>query len=117
MPIIPFANVPSEDAYPGVPRSILVDARQGAQSLNVGHLTIGVGNSISTHIHPDTEEAMVIVEGTLESILGDEVVTVGPGDAVVAPAGIKHGFVNRSAGPARLMAIFPTARMERTLVD
>ena len=117
MPIIPFANVPSEDAYPGVPRSVLVDARQGAQSLNVGHLTIGVGNSITTHIHPDTEETMVIVEGTLESILGDEVVTVGPGDAVVAPAGIKHGFVNRSSAPARILAIFPKTEFERVLVD
>ena len=27
-------------------------------------------------IHPDTEEAMVIVEGTLEAVLGDEVVTL-----------------------------------------
>jgi len=39
---------------------------------------------------------MVIVEGTLEAVLGDEVVTLGPGYTVLAPAGVKHGFVNRS---------------------
>jgi len=54
------------------------------------------GARATTHIHPDTEEAMVIVEGTLEAVLGDEMVTLGPGDTVLAPAGVKHGFVNHS---------------------
>ena len=117
MPIIPFASAPSKEAYPGVPRAVLVDALHGALSLYVGHLTIGPGASVTNHIHPDTEEAMVIVEGTLESILGDQVVTLGPGDTVLAPAGIKHGFVNRSPHPARILAIFPKTEFERVLVD
>ena len=117
MPIIHFASAPSEEGYPGITRAALVDASQGSHSLWIGHLTIGAGSRITTHIHPDTEEAMVIVEGNLEALLGDEVVTLGPGDTVLAPAGVKHGFLNRSGDTARIMAIFPTARMERTLVD
>ena len=54
-----------------------------------------------------SEEAMVIVEGSLEAILGDQVVTLGEGDTVLAPAGVKHGFENRSGATARLLAIFP----------
>ena len=43
--------------------------------------------------------------------------TVKEGQTVLAPPGVKHGFVNRSDASARIMAIFPTSKMERTLVD
>ena len=117
MPIIHYSNAPSEEGYPGVNRVILVDARQGAQSLWVGQLSISPGASVTTHIHPDTEEAMVIVEGNLEAILGDEVVTLGPGDTVLAPAGVKHGFVNRSPTRATLVAAFPRTSFKRVAVE
>ena len=117
MPIIHYSDAPSEEGYPGVNRAVLVDARQGALSLYIGQLTISAGASVTTHIHPDTEEAMMIVEGTLEAILGDEVVILGPGDTVLAPAGVKHGFVNRSSEPAKLMAAFPKTSFQRVAVD
>jgi mannose-6-phosphate isomerase-like protein (cupin superfamily) len=82
----------------------------------VADLTMGPESSVPTHIHP-TEEAMVILEGELDAVLGDEIVPVTAGQTVLAPPGVKHGFVNKSGAPARLMAIFPTARPERTYVD
>ena len=117
MPIIHISDAPSEEGYPGVNRAVLVDARNGALSLYIGYLTIGPGGTVTTHIHPDTEEAMVIVEGHLEAILGDEVVNLGPGDTVLAPAGVKHGFVNRSSSTATLVAAFPKTSFQRVLVD
>ena len=60
---------------------------------------------------------MVILEGSMDAILGEEVITVSAGQTVLAPPGVKHGFVNNSGASARVMAIFPTANMERTLVD
>ena len=80
MPIISQADATTEVGYPGVERSVLVDATQGALSLYISHLEIGPGGRVTTHIHPDSEEAMVIVEGSLEAILGDQVVTLGPVD-------------------------------------
>ena len=41
-------------------------------------------------------------------MLGNEVVTLGPGDTVLAPAGVKHGFVNRSG---------PKSSFQRVAVD
>ena len=117
MPIIRYSDAETGEGYPGVTRAILVDDRNGALSLYIGHLTIAPGGSVTTHIHPDTEEAMVIVEGNLEAILGDEVVTLGPGDTVLAPAGVKHGFVNRSQSNAVLVAAFPKTSFERVMVD
>ena len=113
MPILYRADAETEEGYPGIPRTILVDASRGAESLWLGHLEIEPGARVTTHIHPDTEEAMVIVEGTLEALLGDEVVTLGPGDTVLAPAGVKHGFVNRSESKAALLASFPKTSFQR----
>ena len=88
MPIISQADATTEVGYPGVERAVLVDATQGALSLYISHLEIGPGGRVTTHIHPDSEEAMVIVEGSLEAILGDQVLTLGEGDTVLAPAGV-----------------------------
>ena len=68
MPILYRADAETEEGYPGIPRTILVDASRGAESLWLGHLEIEPGARVTTHIHPDTEEAMVIVEGTLEAL-------------------------------------------------
>ena len=117
LPILYRADAETEEGYPGIPRTILVDATRRPESLWLGHLEIEPGARVTTHIHPDTEEAMVIVEGTLEALLGDEVVTLGPGDTVLAPAGVKHGFVNRSESKAALLASFPKTSFQRITVD
>ena len=117
MPILYRADAKTEEGYPGIPRTVLVDASRGAESLWVGHLEIAPGATVTTHIHPDTEEAMVIVEGQLEAILDDEVVTLAPGDTVLAPAGVKHGFVNRSSAKAVLLASFPKTSFQRVPAD
>lgn len=106
----------SEELSPGVERYALVDGDKGSESTSVGDVLVGVDGVVPTHIHP-TEEAMVILEGEMDAILGDDVITVTAGQTVLAPSGVRHGFVNRSGAPARVLAIFPTANMERTLVD
>ena len=116
MPLLDKKDVVREELSPGFERWSLVDGTNGAESLSVGDLTLAPGSSVRTHIHP-TEEAMVILDGELEAILGDERIAVTVGQTVLAPPGVKHGFVNRSAAPARLMAIFPTNKIERTFVD
>lgn len=116
MPILNRDDVAKEQLSEGVDRWSLVDGSLGAESLSVGDVTVAPGGQVPTHIHP-TEEAMVILEGELQAVLGDEVIDVKEGQVVLAPAGVRHGFVNKSSASARIMAIFPTANMERTLVD
>jgi quercetin dioxygenase-like cupin family protein len=116
MPIINRDDSAKETLSPGTDRWGLVDGTKGAKSLSVAEVSLSPDAKVPTHMHP-TEEAMVILEGKLEAILGDEVVNVTAGQTVLAPAGVKHGFVNRSKSRARLMAIFPTSKVERIPVD
>jgi mannose-6-phosphate isomerase-like protein (cupin superfamily) len=47
-----------------------------------------------------------------ESRVGDESLEGGPGDIVIGPAGIPHGFTNRGPGPARLVCIHAAPAMK-----
>ena len=116
MPILDKSDDPTDEDLPGVQRWEIVTGELGADSLTVVDVILRPGAAPPPHIHP-TEEAMVVLEGELEAMLGDEVFTVTPGKTVLAPAGVKHGFVNRSGQPARIMGVFPTGKVERTVVD
>ena len=116
MPVLDKNDSLEEEIAPGVARWRLLDSETGGEALTVAEITLAPDSTVPTHIHP-TEEAMVILGGELEAIVDDNVITVTEGHTVHAPAGVKHGFVNRSGGSARLLAVFPTAKMKRTFVD
>ena len=116
MPIIKKQDMnKAEASAPGQEICEIVDAGSGTHSLEIGELTIAGKTRMAKHIHPGTEEAMVVIEGTLDAILGRERATIGPGDTVLAPAGSTHGFVNRGDTPARVLFIFPTHNPETVL--
>jgi quercetin dioxygenase-like cupin family protein len=119
VPIIRREDIVSEKGLdPGVEERSLVDAAHGRQSLRVRELILAPNSRLPRHAHINTEEAMIILEGTLDATLrGGERTTVGPGETVLAPAGVLHGLVNRQDRPARVMLISPTNEVESTLVS
>ena len=99
-----------KQTIPAWSRSAFVDAARGSDSLRLGELTIASKSRVPRHTHTNTEEAMVLLEGTLEALVGSQRMTIGPGDLVLAPAGTVHGFVNVSDTAARLLFCFPGSR-------
>ena len=109
MPIIKKEdNNTRHGSSPGLEVRDIVGAEQGTHALKIGEVTIAPNTRLPRHIHTNTEEAMVVLEGTLDVVVGRERMTIGPGHTVLAPAGTTHGFVNRSDEPARILFIFPT---------
>jgi mannose-6-phosphate isomerase-like protein (cupin superfamily) len=53
------------------------------------------------HVHHDDDEAWVVLEGTLGFRVGVELVTVGPGAAVLVPKGTPHAYWNGGDTEAR----------------
>ena len=118
MPIIKRQEIAStQSSTPGLENVRLIDAEHGSESLRVGESTLAPGTRIPTHIHPNTEEAVVVLEGAVEVVLGNQRMTLGPGDSMLAPAGTKHGTQNRSERPAKLISIYPTHNVERVAVE
>ena len=116
MPIIYGKDVERSDRLPGLHRWERVSTKYGASNMTMGELSYMPGSHLPLHTHPN-EEAMLIVAGTLEAVLGDETHNVGAGDTVLAPPGVRHGFTNRSSKEARMVWVHPVAEIVMHWVD
>lgn len=57
------------------------------------------------HSHPETDEAFLVLEGTLRIDLSEGCVYVNPGELYVVPRGVEHRTA--AEGEAKLMMIEP----------
>ena len=65
------------------------------------------------HRHTREDEYSYVVEGRMGALLGDEVVTAGPGDLVFKPRNQCHTFWNGGDEPCRILEIISPAGFER----
>ena len=65
------------------------------------------------HRHNREDEYSYVLEGRMGALLGDEVVTAGPGDFVFKPRDQWHTFWNAGDEPARILEIISPAGFER----
>jgi len=63
----------------------------------------GAGPGLHTH---DTEEAHVLLEGSIEYRIGDKTFTVQAPYVARVPAGVPHTFINTGNKPFNLIAVF-----------
>jgi quercetin dioxygenase-like cupin family protein len=105
------------EAASGAESSIVVGADHGSQSLHIEEVRVAPNARIPRRINPHTEVAIIVQEGKVDAILGRERVPIGPGDALLAPAGSAHGLLNRYEEPARLLFVFPTHQVEQVEVS
>jgi uncharacterized cupin superfamily protein len=57
------------------------------------------------HSHPDHEELVYVLEGTLRYRVGESIRDLGPGDSMATPCGEVHSFSNPGADPVRALVI------------
>ena len=62
------------------------------------------GQGPKLHHHP-YDETFIILEGRVLVQVGGESIEGGPGDIVIGPPGVPHGFTNLGPGQARLVCI------------
>lgn len=58
------------------------------------------------HVHPDADDAFYVLEGTVTFILDGKTVEAPAGSFVLAAAGVRHDFGNRTDAPARLLNFY-----------
>jgi quercetin dioxygenase-like cupin family protein len=69
------------------------------------------GDGPKLHHHP-YDETFIILEGRVRVQVGEETIEGGPGDIVIGPPQIPHGFTNLGPGPARLVCIHAAPAMK-----
>ena len=105
MPIVDHNSVPEVPWRPNYRKWDIAGPEQGVTS-NLSYSEAAVGTGAPLHYHAD-DELIVILEGTLQVRLGDEVHDVGPDHTLVIPPDVPHGFTVVGDGTAKLLTFFP----------
>jgi hypothetical protein len=77
---------------------------------------IAPGDRVPLHHHP-IDEALVVLEGTVELIVGDQVQLVGAGGVAFAPAGVAHGGRNGGDRMVRIVGVFASEQVGMTYLE
>jgi quercetin dioxygenase-like cupin family protein len=100
----------------GVRTLMTVSATTGASQLTVFEQWCDPGVGAPLHIHA-VEEVLRVLTGIAEFQVGDEVQMVQPGESVIIPAGIAHGFTNASNAVLHTQAILAAPIFEVHYLD
>ena len=88
-----------------------------AEHLTLGRVTIKAGHSNPRHAHSNCEEVLYLLAGKLEHSIGDEVVTLNPGDTITLPAGSFHDARSVGQEDADMIVVYNTPQRDFTLED
>ena len=66
---------------------------------------VAPGQTQKAHTHGDQDKIYVVLEGQGRISVGGAEETFGPGEAVIAPAGVEHGLVNDGSAPFVLLVV------------
>lgn len=81
----------------------------GAKSIVTIEAHFKPGKGHNFHLHPNQEEVIYVLQGTLEQWVGAERDVLGPGDAAFIPAGKVHASFNVGSEDVRILAILGPA--------
>jgi len=88
-----------------------VESAASGGTLALGEVSLQPGDEPPLHIHAREDEAWYILEGTILFQRGVERIRREPGQAILLPRGIPHGFAVQSA-KARILHIYAPAGIE-----
>ena len=77
-----------------------------AEGLVLGRVLIKPGCSNPRHAHPNCEEVLYLMKGSLKHTVGDETVTLAAGDVITLPPGEFHSAVNAGDEDADMIVAY-----------
>lgn len=66
----------------------------------------GPPSGYGAHLHGGLEETFLVRKGSLQFLLGEQVITLNAGDFVRVPPETRHGYANVSEAPVELLVSF-----------
>ena len=99
--------------WPGMGDLGLINQVAGATPLVFGDLIFAPGDGFNFHQHPRQDEVLYLLEGSLETWIGQDSATASAGDTLYLPAGTVHACFNVSDHPAKMfVALTPLIESE-----
>ena len=92
-------------------------AETGGELLEMENVWTRSDHRTMPHRHPRMEETWEVLSGRAGFRIGDDELSAGPGEVVVAPPGVEHHAWNESGGETRLrITMRPALRWEEFVV-
>lgn len=96
----------------------MIDGAEAGQRFSlVEHPMSARALAAPLHRHTREDEYSYVLEGRMGALLGDDVVTAGPGDLVFKPANQWHTFWNAGDEPCRILEIISPAGFEHFFAE
>lgn len=80
-----------------------------SETLTVGRCVLDGGQANGRHVHPDCDEVLEVLSGSIVHTWDDREVSMRRGDTISIPAGVVHNARNEREEPAELLIVFSTA--------
>lgn len=97
-------------------RFVLTAEETGGELLVMENHWSRPDHRLPPHRHPQMEERWTVIEGQVAYVIGGEEHLVGPGESVIAPAGVTHWSRNAGDGPVLVrVEMRPACRWEEFL--
>ena len=87
-----------------------------SETMTVGCATLPPGGMNPRHFHPNCEEVLHVLHGSILHTMDDEEAAMGPGDTVTIPANVVHNARNTGDTDALLFICFSSADRETVWV-
>lgn len=116
MPIIDHSAQPTPERSGKRSVRPLVATEHGGEALAISELVVDPGSEGRLHTH-DADEAIMVVEGSIQMIVGEQVQTVRSGFTMLAPPGAPHKLVNNTWVAARMLVIHPTHQLQTLYLE
>lgn len=100
---VPYESV---DAAAGLQKGVLLGPGDGAPNFALRRFTLEAGATVPRHTNA-VEHEQYVLTGEYTVGLGDEEFKVGPGDALLIPAGTVHWYVNDGSAEAAFLCAVP----------
>jgi quercetin dioxygenase-like cupin family protein len=92
---------------------LLADGRDTDGAISASRTTLALGvDGPPPHFHRGSAEIFFVLDGALEALAGDRVVTLGRGDFLVVPKLMPHAF-GSVAEPADVLILFAPGMSDR----
>jgi mannose-6-phosphate isomerase-like protein (cupin superfamily) len=86
--------------------TLLAEAMTDGGALAVNRSLLPEGSAgVPPHYHERTTELFFVLDGGMQALAGEKVLTLGPGDLLIAPAGVVHALAPAAGTDADLLVI------------
>jgi mannose-6-phosphate isomerase-like protein (cupin superfamily) len=101
------------EPLPGENIAMRIESGQTHNAFSLTEIVVAAQAGPPLHVHHDADEALYVLEGTVDFVCDNERFRIGPGGLAAVPKGIPHAFRNFEIAPVRMLVMLSPGGFEQ----